>query len=235
MPEEGEKISGPPIISRRPVVIAFDLDGTLVDTMPSFADLAAQVMHTYHGDDPARARGRYLETSGLPFEHQLEIIHPGHESNRQAAEEFEARKQEICATTPVLDRTLTAVRRLRALGIRLVVTSNTGQNVADKLGLRQYSEFDLVLGYDAESGLAKGESHFDRIQRQFGVSTDEILFVGDSINDGRIARLSRIRFIGVVGTFSRDEFERELPGVPTIDHIEVLADLLEKGRLGGNT
>ena len=46
-------------------VVMFDLDGTLIDTMGDFADIAADEMARAHGYDFAHARRRYLETSDL--------------------------------------------------------------------------------------------------------------------------------------------------------------------------
>jgi beta-phosphoglucomutase-like phosphatase (HAD superfamily) len=72
-----------------PVGILFDMDGTLVDTMQVFADVAAGVMVKHHGLDRARARAAYLATSGIPFFQQLEVIVPGHAGHAAAAAEFE--------------------------------------------------------------------------------------------------------------------------------------------------
>src|SRR5436190_23008458 len=110
----------------------FDLDGTLVDTMGGFADLAADVMKARHGLEWAHARARYLETSGLPFCKQLEIISPGHAQNTPASDEFEARKLAVCEATSMDARTIAGLEALRAMGLRLVVSSNTGQAVVDQ-------------------------------------------------------------------------------------------------------
>src|SRR5262245_40281058 len=107
-------------------VVMFDLDGTLVDTMSAFADLAADVMTARHGTDRAEARRRYLETSGIPFQHQLEVIHPADPSNQAASDEFERRKRAVCDTTPMDDDTISGLEALRVLGYKLVVSSNTG-------------------------------------------------------------------------------------------------------------
>ena len=73
----------------------FDFDGTLVDTMPGFADIAGKVMHRYHPEISFEyARQRYLETSGNPFFKQLEIIFPGDPTNPEKARIFEETKIE---------------------------------------------------------------------------------------------------------------------------------------------
>jgi phosphoglycolate phosphatase-like HAD superfamily hydrolase len=204
----------------------FDLDGTLVDTMFAFADLAADMMAKYHRDDVGRARARYLETSGVPFEQQLELIHPGHRANRACSDEFEARKLAICATTPMDDRTIAALEELRTLGVKLVLSSNTGQDVVDDFVSREPFSFDLALGFDANAGLAKGRPHVERTLATFEVAPTEIWFVGDSLKDGELARDTGLHFFGRLGTFSAADFERRQPGTPTIAHVDELARAL---------
>ena len=58
---------------RPPRAIAFDLDGTLVDTMFAFATLAAHIMRMHYGDELAEAQGRYLETSRRNFVRTMDI------------------------------------------------------------------------------------------------------------------------------------------------------------------
>lgn len=209
-----------------PRVIMFDLDGTLVDTMFAFADLAAQVMRDYHGDDPVRARSRYLATSGVPFCKQLEIIHPGHPANGAASDEFETRKRAICTTTPMDERTIEALEDLRSYGIKLVLSSNTGQVFVDDFVNREPFAFDLALGFDEDRRMAKGRPHVSATCERFGVPTSAIWFVGDSLADGDLARESGLAFVGRLGTFAASDFERHLPGTRTVDHIEDLVALL---------
>src|SRR5690349_4513168 len=101
--------------SSRPRIraVMFDLDGTLVDTMGALADLAAEVMSSRHGYDRARARERYLETSGIPFHQQLEVILPGDVRNAAASAEFEQRKRAVCDATMMDAQTLEGLAGLR--------------------------------------------------------------------------------------------------------------------------
>src|SRR5690349_24162511 len=82
-----------------PRAVLFDLDGTLIDTMQTFADVAAGVMVEHHGMDRATARAAYLTTSGIPFFKQLEVIAPGDARNAAAAAEFE--REKVIATAEV--------------------------------------------------------------------------------------------------------------------------------------
>lgn len=205
--------------------IMFDLDGTLVDTMPAFADLAAEVMATHFGDDRVEARRLYLKTSGIPFIHQLGVIHPDDSRNRSASDEFEHRKQEICARTPMDPETVEALWRIRNRGLKLIVSSNTGQSFVDDFIKREQFPFDLALGFDPDVGLSKGKPHVDHALKVLGLAPEQLLFVGDSLKDGEIAASSGIRFVGRLGTFAEVQFRECFPDGEVIRRID---DLLTK-------
>ena len=211
-------------------VVLFDLDGTLVDTMGGFADLAADVMVARHGLEWGYARARYLETSGLPFVKQLELICPGHAANAAASDEFEARKLVVCESTMMDEPTVAGLEALRAMGLKLVVSSNTGQPVVDEFAAREPFKFDLVLGFDPVQGLGKGRPHVARARAAFGTTPDELLFVGDSLKDADLADECGVAFIGRLGTFSADDFLRRDSSAVCVSHVAQLVDRLATGR-----
>jgi phosphoglycolate phosphatase-like HAD superfamily hydrolase len=213
-------------MSTRPRVVMFDLDGTLVDTMGGFADIAADVMSGRHGVEWPWARGKYLETSGLPFCKQLEVIFPGHAVNQAASDEFEARKLAVCEATSMDPRTIAGLEALRALGLKLVVSSNTGQTVVDAFVEREGFRFDLALGFDPAQGLGKGRPHVERALAVFGVGREELLFVGDSLKDADLAEECGVAFIGRLGTFREADFRRRDPAAVCVPHVEELPALL---------
>jgi phosphoglycolate phosphatase-like HAD superfamily hydrolase len=216
-----------PALGTRLRALLFDLDGTLVDTMPAFADLAADVMRARHGLRFAEARARYLETSGLPFVHQLELIVPGHPANAAASAEFESRKLAVCRRTSMDGRTIAGLRALRDLGLSLVVSSNTGQEVVDEFVAGEPFRFDLALGFDPARGLAKGLPHIERTLSALGIGRDSLLFVGDSLRDADLAEQAGVPFVGRLGTFGADDFRRRDPDAVTIGHVDELPALLQ--------
>jgi phosphoglycolate phosphatase-like HAD superfamily hydrolase len=205
--------------------VMFDLDGTLIDTMSGFADLAAEIMAARHGLDRAVGRRRYLETSGIPFRQQLDVIHPGHAANDAASDEFEQRKRELCDVAVMTAPTIAALGALAAAGIKLILSSNSAQHFVDDFARRATVRFDLVLGFGA--GLAKGQPHVEHTCRTFGVSTSEVVFCGDSLKDGELARDCGIAFVGRLGTFSREQFATWNAQAPVVDDIGALVALLE--------
>jgi phosphoglycolate phosphatase-like HAD superfamily hydrolase len=213
-----------------PRVCAFDFDGTLVDTMGEFANIAADVLEKNYAIPFAEGRRSYLETSGIPFFQQLELIRPSGEHNAAAAEEFERRKIEGFLDTEPSPDTLRGLAALRAAGIHLAVSSNNFQHLVDAFQARHALPMDLSLGFDAAAGSEKGRPHFERIRREFGVGPGDILFCGDSLKDGERAFEGGLRFAGITGTFPRERFLERFPGIPVVDGIlelsqRILADL----------
>jgi phosphoglycolate phosphatase-like HAD superfamily hydrolase len=203
-----------------PAVLLLDLDGTLVDTMQPFADLAADVIARRYGLVLKNARNLYLQTSGVPFCQQLDVIFGDHEENAAAAMEFEARKHNLAAAAEMEPESLAALERLHRRGVNLVVSSNGMQEHVDRFAARTPGLFAMALGYG--SGLHKGEPHVSRVCRALAVERDELAFVGDSLRDGELAASCSVRFVGRAGTFSRDELSARFPGAPIVDTIAEL-------------
>jgi phosphoglycolate phosphatase-like HAD superfamily hydrolase len=212
----------------QPRVVMFDLDGTLVDTMGGFADIAAEVMAGRHGVDWAWARRQYLETSGLPFCKQLEVIFPGHPANQAASDTFELRKLAVCEATSMDARTVAGLEELRAIGLKLVVSSNTGQSVVDSFVAREGFRFDLALGFDPAQGLGKGRPHVERALAVFVAAPDELVYVGDSLKDAELAAECGVQFIGRLGTFGEDDFRRRAGTALCVPDVGELPSLLTR-------
>jgi phosphoglycolate phosphatase-like HAD superfamily hydrolase len=206
-----------------PRVLLCDLDGTLIDSMPTLADLATEVMESVYSTPRVLARELYLATCGRPFVKQLEEIYPGDPRNAGASDLFEGRKPARCDLIRMPQETRRALERLRGMGVRIAVSSNNGVRNVETFASNASFPFDLVLGFGA--GLAKGRPHIDATSRAFGVDRQEMLFVGDSLHDGEIAEREGIPFVGLATTFSAERFTLRFPHVPVIRRFSALPDL----------
>jgi len=203
--------------------VIFDFDGTIVDSMNAFADIAAEVMPKRLKIDSATARRLYFETSGLPFFQQLEAIFPGDPANKETAEEYERLKLEGYFEEPLFDDALDTVKTLRDRGLRVAVSSNNFQHLVDQFVERRGMEFDMVLGF--RDGFAKGADHFRHLETELSIPKDEIVFVGDSLKDGERAGQYGVNFIAKEGIFTREQFQEKFPGTTVIANLSELKDI----------
>lgn len=203
--------------------VLFDFDGTLVDTMGSFADLAGALIAEAHGWTVAEGRAAYLRTSGIPFFQQLEVLFPGDPGNAALVERFETGKLRFYEGKGLLPDVPPAIAALRAHGIRVVVSSNNYTRVVEQFLRTQDVVFDLVLGFG--DGQAKGEPHFARTLAELGLARHELLFVGDSVRDGELALGAGVAFVGRLGTAPPEAFHARF-GVAAFPLVERLDDVL---------
>ncbi len=209
-------------------VCLLDFDGTLVDSMGAFADIAADVMQAHYGLPFAEARQRYLETSGIPFFQQLDLIFPEGQQNSVLAEEFEVRKLAGFFEEPYFEGAIETLEFLRSRGVVTAISSNNFQHNVDEFMVRNPAPFDHVLGF--REGFAKGRDHFDYVMRAEGVTAEAVVFVGDSIKDGERAQESGVSFVGRTGTFGRADFLSRFPSIVVIDSLVELKELYAAGR-----
>ena len=205
-------------------VVIFDFDGTVVDSMNTFADLAAEVMPKHYPVDGPTARSMYLTTSGIPFFQQLELLFPNHQANAAASEEFERRKLDVYFDRPLFRDAVETVEHLRKRGIKTAVSSNNFQDLVERFLTRAGIAFDLVLGY--RPNFEKGKAHFTYIERELGIGREVMAFVGDSIKDGERALHCGVDFIGKEGIFSREQFAEKFPGTKTISTLSELKTMI---------
>ncbi len=185
--------------------IVFDLDGTLVDSMDAFADVAERVMARFFGITPQEARRLYRQTSGLPFIQQLQAVFGNHPLNQEASDIFEKEKMAGYDSRPIFADVLRVLPLLRAQGIKLCVSSNNGEeNVRQRLH-EIADQFDLIVGY--RPGFCKGEAHFNYICQELKIDKSDLLFVGDSLHDAKLAIEAHMPFAARLGTFTAQDFE----------------------------
>lgn len=206
-------------------IICFDFDGTLVDSMGRLTDIAEEAMTRFFGLTGTEARRLYIETSGLPFPLQLEKLFPRETEKRNlAAALFEMKKRDGYMEEPLYPDTLTTLRTLCARHYRVVISSNSEQDLVTKLVSKLGLKPDLALGF--EPPMEKGRPHFQHILETFDASEADLVFVGDSIKDGERAGENNIDFIGKAGTFTKADFEKVFPEAPIIATLAELTEIL---------
>ncbi|MCL2155815.1 MAG: HAD family hydrolase [Leptospirales bacterium] len=199
----------------------FDFDGTLVDTMSGFADIAAEVINRFNPEiSVINARKMYLETSGNPFFQQLEIITPGDPKNPEKAGIFEKTKIDGFFKSSFTGEVRSTINTLREEGHIAGIASNNFQELIDRFIQNEKLEFDIVLGF--REGFEKGKAHFDFVREKFNLAKSDLTFVGDSLKDAEKAFNYGINFVGICGTFKRDDFLKYRSDIVTIESIKEL-------------
>ncbi len=203
----------------------FDFDGTLVDTMHGFADIAMRVIHQYHPSiSEGEARRLYLETSGIPFHQQLEQIAPQHPCNEEASHVFEHVKAKGFLQTPIPAATWRTLTHLQQAEVITAISSNNFQHLVGHFADNHQLPIDVAMGWQPD--LCKGKPHFDVLAERYELSYDQMVFVGDSLSDAALADQNGIYFIAKSGTFSRQAFIDRFPTVPVVDSLEEVLDLV---------
>ncbi len=209
-------------MSRR--AFLFDFDGTLVDTMDGFADIAGRVINEFHPEMSFKeARANYLKTSGAPFYQQCEILFPYDPTNPDKVKIFEEEKQYGFFKQRFSDDVIYVINGLRKRGDIAGVSSNNFQELIDRFVKREELVFDVVLGL--KDGFQKGRDHFEFVMKKFSLSRDELTFVGDSLKDAEKAFSNGIKFVGKCGTFKKEDFLKIKNDIVTVDNIREILEL----------
>lgn len=186
-------------------ILVFDFDGTLIDSMGHLADIAAQEMKQVYGISFEMARHLYLLTSGIPFVEQLELIFPTKKENQGIVDEFEKNKADRLLEEPLFPEVREVFGKLTEMGYQLVISTSNFKELAEAYLNDRGLKVDLILGY--KPGFNKGKDHFEYIENYYEVSADQLVFIGDSLQDFKRAQASAITFIGRISTFTAEEMQ----------------------------
>jgi phosphoglycolate phosphatase len=222
-----------PNAPRRAFVI-FDLDGTLIDSLPDIAaatnrllasegrpPLSHDEVKPMIGDGAGTLVERaFAPSGGLPGP----SVAP---SLARFLEEYEPRAAEATKPFPGVIATLT---RLREMGYRLAVCTNkpseATRGVLNAFGMTAL--FDVVVGGDETPALKPDARHVTTVLDRLGATAAEAAYVGDSINDVTASHAAGLPCILVSFGYTRIPVH-ELGAEIVIDHFEdlpaALADL----------
>lgn len=216
--------------------IAFDLDGTLVDSAPdlqaalnrvlTWADrqsLEVDQVKGMVGDGVRKLVERALAaTGGVPDVEAVETL--SHWVSR-FVDEYQGHDAELTQPYPGVPETLA---ELRAAGYALAICTNKPQtatmHILDAFGLSRH--FDAVLGGDVLTGVRKPDpKHLLAVLAGLGVEPAQAVMVGDHLNDLACARGAGAPAVLCAYGYSRVPVS-ELGADAVIERIDQLPDAI---------
>lgn len=209
--------------------VIFDLDGTLIHSLPDLtvainavlaeqglAPLAESDVGPMVGDGAGMLVSRaFAARGGLPTPEVAPYL----------ARFLGHYEPNATALTRPWDGVVQALTALKARGMTLAVCTNkpsaATHAILKDLGLDDF--FAVVVGGDDAPALKPDPSHVNAVLDRLGVSHDDAVFVGDSINDVLAAKGARVRCILVGFGYSKVP-PHELGADLVIDHFSELVD-----------
>jgi phosphoglycolate phosphatase len=182
---------------RMPELIMFDLDGTLVDTVITTAEVFSE-LRVERGYDKVCVETIKPYISRGAEELVVAAMGPALNCPSGDLKLFrsklgEARAHEDQVYTNVLD----VLEQLRSRHVTLAVVTNKPQYLAEKLleelDLDRY--FALVVGGDSVPNKKPHRDHINTVLDFFDVSAGQSLLIGDSEVDQNAARASGVEFV----------------------------------------
>ena len=189
--------------------VIFDLDGTLIDSLPDLAVAINKTLADWDRPplDPAAGGDRvgdgagvlvgraFAARGGLPAPEVAPFL-------RRFLDHYEPHAADLTRPWPGVVETL---ERLRARGIALAVCTNkptrATRDILAALGLDRF--FAVVVGGDDTPALKPDPTHVRTALDRLGVGPGEAAMVGDSLNDVLAAKGAQVPVVVVSFGYSK--------------------------------
>jgi len=210
--------------------VIFDLDGTLIDSLPDVMNALNAVLAdngrraVTHDEAKTMVGGGAEPLLELAFAATGEALPATRLS--KCVDSFTGYYRENPATeTTIFDGAIAALEVLTNDGMKLGICTNkphaSALQVLEVLGLARH--FDACFGKSSVPYHKPDRRHYNEVARALGVDPDQSLYVGDSETDVETARNAGVPIIMVPFGYTLRPTE-ELGGDRMIDHFSELPD-----------
>lgn len=216
-----------------PAVIAFDLDGTLVDTAPDLLDTLDVVLDEAGAARLPREDTRKMIGAGARALVQRGLDAAGIRLDKPEADQLYERFLEhyaahIADSSAPFPGLIPALDALTAQGHVLAVCTNKLEYLSrlllDRLGLTE--RFAVIAGSDTFAVHKPDAGHLIGTIERAGGHVERAIMVGDSVTDVLTARNARVPVIVVPFGYT-DTPAAELGGDVLIEHFDLLPQTVE--------
>ena len=185
--------------------VAFDLDGTVADSMDALAELATKLLSRQLDLPRDEAASRYLATAGDDFRTQLDAIAPRYPSLDEIAIRFEADKEALMLDCQPFPDVGSAIERLVGVQVPVLVCSSTRVELV-RVFCRRHGLAARATAVDGWRPDHPKAAQLSAWATTIGVAPSDVLFVGDTLRDAGIARAAGVRFVGLTRPGHPDAF-----------------------------
>ena len=213
-------------------LLVFDLDGTLVDSVPDLTNTLNKVLRERGYAPLSQTEVAPMIGDGVPTLVARAFAARGGDAAEAASalprytQIYEANATALTRPYPGVCETLEA---LRGRGYRTAVCTNKPQRatlaVLDGLGLAAL--FDGVAGGDRYPVRKPNPAHLLGVIGELGGSTGRAVMIGDSENDAAVAHAARIPLVMMRYGYSRTDPET-MGAAAVLDHFAELPATLER-------
>jgi len=187
-------------------LIAFDLDGTIGDTIPLCIAAFQKAVSPFTGRNLTEEE--IIQTFGLNEEGMIKQLIP--EKWRQALDDFYRNYNEMHTMCPYpFDGIREIIEELKTYDISIVLITGKGKGSCD-ITLRQFemeNTFDLVVTGSPEKNI-KAETLLE-IQDKYNLLPDEMIYIGDTVSDVNSCKDAAIQCLSAAWAVSVNEEELE--------------------------
>ena len=224
-----DPVSDPALDGRAFDTFVFDLDGTLLDTLPDLVELTNATLREC--GYPTHTSEEVLGFVGSGVKALIRLAVPKG-ADEDDIERVSARWQQLypeygyklTAPYPGIED---ALHRLKSRGMKLAVLSNKfGAAAREVVEAFLPGIFDEVHGESPEFPRKPDPTGLRRLLGELGSAPERCVFVGDSSNDMRVAHAVGAFSVGVTWGYSSRETLRDEKADVLVDRAEELLSLL---------
>ena len=213
-------------------LLVFDLDGTLVDSVPDLTNALNEVLREHGYAELSRAEVTPMVGDGVPALVARGFAARGGDAAEATAalpryiKFYEANATALTRPYPGVRETL---EELRARGYRHAVCTNKLQQatMAVLSGLDLTGLFDGIAGGDRYPVRKPDPAHLLGLIGELGGSTGRAVMIGDSENDAAVAHAAQVPLVMMRYGYCRVDPET-LGAAAILDHFAELPQALER-------